>query len=121
MPNASIWGIPYEARVVPADSLNPFDGRVRGYVVEIEAGQVTPFLVAHEAAHLYAGHHRLSAAAFTGQPCPVQAEWHCNPEEARADTFAFAAVKAGCLAGDFGWPGEPASGCVLPDPAQVRP
>lgn len=113
------WGVPYTAILAPPGSLAPFQARTVGYRVEVE--QASTFLVAHELTHVWQWHHRTLAREFAGHPCPMQPDWNCTPLEAQADTVALAVIAAGCLPGDLGWPGEPESGCLLPDPAGVRP
>ncbi len=116
-----VWGIPYIAQTVPAGHFDPLDGLAVGYRVQLEEDRVSTFTVAHELAHVWQWEQRSVPLAWLGAPCAVQAEHRCNALEAHADAVGLAAVEAGCLPGDFGWPGEPRSGCVLPHPWAVRP
>ncbi|GGR63000.1 hypothetical protein GCM10008959_26370 [Deinococcus seoulensis] len=116
------WGVPFMAEVVPAGALAPFQGFATAYHVRVEAPYTADvFLVAHELAHVWQWHHRNLMRDWAGVPCAVQVPGHCTPREAHADAVALAVLAAGCLPGDLGWPGGAVSGCVLPDPASIRP
>lgn len=108
--------------MVPAGSLDPFDGYAVAYRVRVEVPFAADvFLIAHELTHVWQWHHRRLMSEWAGAPCAVQPASHCSAREAHADAVALAVVAAGCGAGDLGWPGGAVTGCAVPDPVSIRP